>query len=85
MTRAARIRRARNVSILALPLSNIPAFVFDPLSLLATVPLSLAAYAILDRATTKAELTEISNSMEQLSNRVISLWSSSTQTTTTRC
>ena len=66
MTNAARIRRARNVSTLALPLSNIPAFVFDPLSLLATVPLSLAAYAILDRATTKADLTEINNSMKQL-------------------
>jgi len=66
LTKSARIKRARNVSMLSLPLLNIPALVFDPLSLLATVPLSLATYAILDRETTKAELAEITNSIEHL-------------------
>ena len=66
ITKAARIRRARNVSMLLLSTLNIPAFVFDPLSLLATVPLSVAVYAFLDRATNKAELAEITSSMEQL-------------------
>jgi HD-GYP domain-containing protein (c-di-GMP phosphodiesterase class II) len=66
ITKAARIRRARNVSMLLLPTLNVPAFVFDPLSLLATVPLSVAVYAILDRATAKTELIEINSSMEQL-------------------
>ena len=67
VTRAAQIRRTRNISMMVLPLLNVPAFAFDPLSLLATVPLSVMAYAVLDRATTKAELAEISHSMEQLS------------------
>jgi len=66
LTQAARIRRARNVSMLALPLLNIPAFIFDPLLLLATVPLCVAAYTVLDRAMSKAELNEVSNSMEHL-------------------
>jgi len=66
VTNAARLRRIRNVSMTVLPLLNILVFAFDPLALLATVPLSVAAYAILDKAMTKAELIQISHSMEQL-------------------
>ena len=66
LTKSARMKRVRNLSLLALPILNIPAFVFDPLSLLATVPLSIATYAILDRVTARAEMTEITSSIEHL-------------------
>ncbi len=66
ITKSAKLKRLRNISVVALPFLNIPAAFFEPVALLATIPLSIAVFAVLDRTSTDQELKEVSNSMEQL-------------------
>ena len=67
ITKAAKLMRLRNLSIVVLPSLNIPAFFYNPIALLVSVPLSIAAYTFLNQTSTKAQLDELHNSMEHLS------------------
>ncbi len=66
ITKYAKLKRLRNISAVTLPFLNIPVAFFEPGALLATIPLSIAAFAVMDRTSTDQELKEFSNSMEQL-------------------
>lgn len=65
-TRANRIKRLRNISGAALPLANVPALIFSPELLLASVPASLAIYAALSWMSAKADHQQLASSMGHL-------------------
>jgi uncharacterized protein (TIGR02266 family) len=60
-------KRWRNLSILLLPLLNLPVLLYYPTLLLGTVPSSFGLCLLLDHLATKATLKEVSASVDHLS------------------
>ena len=65
---AALTRRWRNITILFLPLLNLPVLLTHPTLLLGTIPTSLGFFLLLEHLTTNANLREVSASVDHLSS-----------------
>jgi len=68
VTKAYRIRRLRNISAAVLPLMNIPVAIFSPMTLVASIPASVAFYAALSWKVAKAEHQELVSSMGHMTD-----------------
>jgi HD-GYP domain-containing protein (c-di-GMP phosphodiesterase class II) len=65
-TTAIHLTRLRNLSLLTIPLFNIPALFLEPLALFATLPFSLSLFVLLDRLMVSARMAEVSAGMSHL-------------------
>lgn len=68
ISKTALMKRWRNISIILLPLLNLPALLTNPALLLGTVPTSFCLYILLDRFAVSATLNEVSASIDHLSS-----------------
>ena len=66
VTKAAKLKRMQNLSMVVLPFLNVPIALYDPAVLLATIPLSIAVFTVLGSTATSEDLRDANNSMEQL-------------------
>ena len=62
------MKRWRNISIILLPLLNLPVLLTNPAILLITAPSSLCLYLLLDRLAVGATLNEVSTSIDHMNS-----------------
>jgi len=68
ISKTALMRRWRNISIILLPLLNLPFLLTNPTMLLGSVPASICIYILLDRLALGATLEEVSASVDHLNS-----------------
>ncbi len=66
ISKTALMRRLRNISLVLLPVLNLPVLLTNPVMLLGAVPSSICLYLLLDRLAVGATLEEVSDSIDHL-------------------